>query len=696
VDDNDNDDDNDDDDDDDDDNDNDDDNDDDDDDSDDSDDSESEMINPTSDADLAMLNDVDSVAALPEDRLKAVSRKGKKRIAESKYFSEAPDTLVATEFSGMQLSRQLQRAVADLGWSRPTPIQARMVPVAMLGRDICANAVTGSGKTAAFSLPVLERLVHRPAGARAGVRCVVMLPTRELAAQCFDVVSKLARYVDVDVAVAAGGTSVKEEESTLRKLPDIVVATPGRFIDHLRNTRGFHVDDLEILILDEADRLLELGFADELQEIVRLCPKKRQTILTSATMTTAVERLTQLSLRNPIRLTVDPLLGVARSLTQEFIRVKDTNTLQREAILLALCTRTITERTIVFASRKLEVHRLRVLFGLCGLSVSELHGDMRQHERLESLELFRDGRVNFLIATDVAARGLDIAGVQNVINFSMPRNHKSYIHRVGRTARAERQGRAVSLIGQRDRPLLKQIVKLATSQVLQRVVPGPTIKHWAGKIDAFADDIEAIFKMEKRERSLDAAEMELEKAKNLLAHKSEISARPARTWFQTASEKAATVEAARAVEDDNGEMDIERAKRLVANAEKKAAAANQADRDAAREKRPDKARRRALKAFSEDELEALMKRQRSAKKLFNTGKLAVGNKSNKLVKREKRRESDARRDGALGGDTTGALTFEAEMARLDERDRLHSQKKHRVNGQKGNKTFKSAKRYKRR
>jgi len=659
--------------------------------------------------DVADLNDFDA-ASLPQDTLKEVKRKGRQRKLEDEYFSDAPSMPVASQFSEMNLSRQLLKAISDIGWFEPTPIQARMVPIVMLGRDVCANAVTGSGKTAAFTLPVLERLVHRPAGVRATVRCVIMLPTRELASQCFEVVSKLARFINVDVAVVAGGTSIKEEEVSLRKLPDIVVATPGRFIDHVRNTRGFHIDDLEILILDEADRLLELGFADELEEIVRLCPTKRQTVLTSATMTTAVERLTKLSLRDPIRLTVDPLLGVARSLTQEFIRVKDANPVQRTAILLSLLTRSVTDRAIIFASLKVEVHRLRLLLGLCGLSVAELHGDMKQHERLEALEMFRDGRVAFLIATDVAARGLDIAGVQHVINFTMPRNHKSYIHRVGRTARAKQTGRAISLIGQRDRPLLKQIVKLSTKQVLQRVVPPESVLRWAQKVAELEDDVDAILKSEKRDRQVDAVEMQYQKAKNMLTHEHEIKARPARTWFQTAADKQATVEAARVVEDDNGELDIERAKRIVAEVERdrrkkrKAPGGDVADDGTpkkTKEKKLTRKQRRALAVFEPEEIESGMRRQHAAKKLYNKGKLAIGNKASKIVKREaraeKRRWSESEKEAARGkrGEESGDLTFAAEMAKLEERDRLMAQKKRRVGDMPGRHKFKSAARYKR-
>jgi ATP-dependent RNA helicase DDX27 len=278
----------------------------------------------------------------------------------------------------MNLSRPLLRAVTSAGFNAPTPIQAATIPVALLGKDVVGGAVTGSGKTAAFIIPILERLLYRSRDAQ--TRVVVLVPTRELAVQCHAVAEKLGTFTDVRSALIVGGLSLKAQEATLRTRPDIVVATPGRLIDHLRNSRSFSLDALDVLILDEADRMLSDGFADELKEIVQSCPAGRQTMLFSATMTDDVETLIRLSLRQPVRLFVDPKKQTARGLVQEFVRVKAGKEAERPALLVALCTRTARRGVIVFFRSKKLAHQMRVLFGICELKAVELHGDLTQEQ----------------------------------------------------------------------------------------------------------------------------------------------------------------------------------------------------------------------------------------------------------------------------------------------------------------------------
>jgi ATP-dependent RNA helicase DDX27 len=223
----------------------------------------------------------------------------------------------------MNLSRPILKALTSLSFHTPTPIQAATIPVALLGKDIVGNAVTGSGKTAAFIIPMLERLLYREKGKKAAAtRCLILVPTRELAVQCFEVGKKLSAHTDVRFALIAGGLSLKAQESTLRTRPDVVIATPGRLIDHLRNSMSFNLDALDILVLDEADRMLSEGFTDELTEIVRSCPTSRQTMLFSATMTDSIDELVRMSLDKPVRLFVDPKRTTARGLVQEFVRVR--------------------------------------------------------------------------------------------------------------------------------------------------------------------------------------------------------------------------------------------------------------------------------------------------------------------------------------------------------------------------------------
>jgi ATP-dependent RNA helicase DDX27 len=300
------------------------------------------------------------------------------------FFSSDPtttDTTVATTFASMNLSRQLLRSLTALNLTTPTPIQARAIPLALLGRDILGSAVTGSGKTAAFLIPILERLTYRDRG-KGGQACRVLIlcPTRELAVQCESVGKALAENggLDVRFALLVGGLSLSAQAHTLRTLPDILIATPGRLIDHLTNTPSFTLSALDVLVIDEADRMLEAGFTDELEEIIKNCPRGRQTMLFSATMTDSVDELVKLSLERPIRVFVDPKRNTAQGLTQEFVRIRTDDT--RSPALVALCKRTVRERCIIFFRSKALAHQMRVVFGLCGLKAAELHGNLTQEQ----------------------------------------------------------------------------------------------------------------------------------------------------------------------------------------------------------------------------------------------------------------------------------------------------------------------------
>ncbi|KAL3845334.1 hypothetical protein ACJIZ3_002737 [Penstemon smallii] len=451
----------------------------------------------------------------------------------------------ANSFIELHLSRPLLRACEALGYSKPTPIQAACVPLALTGRDICGSAITGSGKTAAFALPTLERLLFRPKS-RPAIRVLILTPTRELAVQVHSMIGKLAQFMtDIRCCLVVGGLSTKVQEAALRSLPDIVVATPGRMIDHLRNSMSVHLDELAVLILDEADRLLELGFSAEIHELVKLCPKRRQTMLFSATMTEQIDELIKLSLNKPLRLSADPSTKRPATLTEEVIRIRRIREGNDEAVLLALCSKTFTSKVIVFSGTKKAAHRLKILFGLAGFKAAELHGDLTQAQRLDALEVFRRQEVDFLIATDVAARGLDIIGVQTVINFACPRDLTSYVHRVGRTARAGREGYAVTFVTDNDRSLLKAIVKRAGSRLKSRVVAEQSIKKWSQIIEQMEDHVNSIYQEEREEMALRKAEMEATKAENMIAHKEEIYSRPKRTWFVTEKEKKVVANAAK-------------------------------------------------------------------------------------------------------------------------------------------------------
>ncbi|CAN7056385.1 unnamed protein product [Brassica oleracea var. botrytis] len=458
-------------------------------------------------------------------------------VAAKPFFSTVDGvSFHANSFMELNLSRPLLRACETLGYKKPTPIQAACIPLALTGRDLCASAITGSGKTAAFALPTLERLLFRPKRVFA-TRVLILTPTRELAVQIHSMIQKLAQFTDIKCGLIVGGLSVREQEVVLRSMPDIVVATPGRMIDHLRNSMSVDLDDLAVLILDEADRLLQTGFATEIQELVRLCPKRRQTMLFSATMTEEVKELVKLSLNKPLRLSADPSARRPPGLTEEVVRIRRTREANQEAVLLSLCTRTFKSKVIIFSGTKQAAHRLKILFGLAGLKAAELHGNLTQAQRLDSLELFRKQEVDFLIATDVAARGLDIIGVQTVINYACPREIDSYVHRVGRTARAGREGYAVTFVTDNDRSLLKVIAKKVGSKLKSRIIPEQSIVKWSQIIDEMEDQYSAVIRLEREERALRKAEMEFAKAENMIEHRDEIFARPKRTWFMTEKEK---------------------------------------------------------------------------------------------------------------------------------------------------------------
>lgn len=287
--------------------------------------------------------------------------------------------IVSGSFQSMSLSRPILRGLAAVGFSEPTPIQTTTIPIALEGKDVVGGAVTGSGKTAAFIIPILERLLYRPKKVPTS-RVAILMPTRELAVQCFNVAKKLASFTDVTFCQLVGGFSLREQESVLRNRPDVIIATPGRFIDHMRNSASFTVDTLEILVLDEADRMLEDGFADELNEILTTIPKSRQTMLFSATMTDTVDKLIRVGLNRPVRLMVDAKKQTVGTLVQEFVRLRPGREDKRLGYLMYLCQNIYTDRAIIFFRQKKEAHRVRIIFGLCGIKAAELHGSMSQEQ----------------------------------------------------------------------------------------------------------------------------------------------------------------------------------------------------------------------------------------------------------------------------------------------------------------------------
>ena len=489
-----------------------------------------------------------------------------------KFFDSKPfntdETLEIDAFTQLTLSRPLLRGIVAIGYVKPTKIQSSVIPVALAKRDICASAVTGSGKTAAFLLPILERLIYRPQGR---TKALILTPTRELAAQCLGMISTLSQFTKItSVLVVGGSKNMNAQISDLRTRPQIIVATPGRLLDHVTNSAGVSLEDVEFLVLDEADRLLDLGFQDEVNELIKACPIDRQTLLFSATMNTKVDDLIKLSLKRPVRIRISDKnssggkdLEVAPRLEQEFVRVRSGNEgINREAMLVALLTRTFSKQTIVFFDTKAKAHRMMILCGLCGIQCAELHGNLTQLQRLEALEQFRKGDVEILLATDLAARGLDISRVETVINFEMPNQVETYIHRIGRTARAGRRGKSCTLIGEGRRHLMKEIMKDACERekvanenssarhsknaiIRSRSIPGPVIAHFVMKIKSLEQHVEEVLQAEAVARMDRLAEMEVQRAQNIIEHSDEIKSRPQRQWFASEMDKKSAKEAAR-------------------------------------------------------------------------------------------------------------------------------------------------------
>eukprot|EP01060_Flectonema_neradi_P032205 TRINITY_DN5082_c0_g1_i3.p1 TRINITY_DN5082_c0_g1~~TRINITY_DN5082_c0_g1_i3.p1 ORF type:complete len:636 (+),score=150.16 TRINITY_DN5082_c0_g1_i3:51-1958(+) len=450
-----------------------------------------------------------------------------------------------TSWLDLPLCKPLQHAIAQCGWITPTPVQCKAIPMAIEGYDVCCRAVTGSGKTGTFLIPILQRLLtDKPQ--KVSIRALAVLPTRELAVQCFNMLEQLSQgFNNVRKSLVIGGLSVAAQQRELRNRPEIVVATPGRLIDALRNAQGVTLEGLEILVLDEADRLLSLGFRPQLEELLKHCPTSRQTLLLSATMTREVNELASLSLDKPLNVDVGHV-AIASNLTQEFIRLpKDAEDPARLSYICCLCTHEFRKGVIIFCDKKARAERVKALLELLGVKCSELHQNISQTERLEALEKFRTRTVDVLVTTEVAARGLDIAGVRTVINYDLPFDITGYVHRVGRTARIGNIGRAVSFVGEKNLDLMKKVVKLsksqvgssATSKIRRRVIEDDRAAVMEKKIKSLSEKLRERVTQKAMERELANAERKLAKQQNTIKFMDEIQARPRATWFTTESDK---------------------------------------------------------------------------------------------------------------------------------------------------------------
>ncbi|PND37766.1 ATP-dependent RNA helicase [Paucibacter aquatile] len=373
--------------------------------------------------------------------------------------SATPDPTPA-RFDTLPLDAKLLRAVADSGYALMTPIQAKAIPIVLEGRDVMGAAQTGTGKTAAFSIPLLQRMLkHENASAspaRHPVRALVLAPTRELADQVANNIKAYAKHTNLRVTCVFGGIDMKPQTLVLKGGVEVLIATPGRLLDHIE-AKNCVLNQVEYVVLDEADRMLDIGFLPDLQRILSFLPKTRQTLLFSATFSPEIKRLSQSYLQDPVLVEVARPNATAKNVEQLFYSVTDDD---KRAVVRQILRQREIKQAIVFVNSKLGAARLARSFERDGLRTAALHGDKSQDERLKSLEAFKRGEVDLLVATDVAARGLDIADLPAVFNFDVPFNAEDYVHRIGRTGRAGASGVAVTLVTRADARLVADIEKL--------------------------------------------------------------------------------------------------------------------------------------------------------------------------------------------------------------------------------------------
>ncbi|MDO8540797.1 MAG: DEAD/DEAH box helicase [Opitutaceae bacterium] len=346
-----------------------------------------------------------------------------------------------TAFSKLGLSDALAYAVQEMGYIEPTPIQAQAIPVVLGGGDVIGSAQTGTGKTAAFALPIIQRL-----GGHGALRCLILEPTRELALQVEEAFQKFARFTDLQVTIVYGGVGYGKQLEDLRRGMDILAATPGRLLDHLEQG-NCSLDQVEILVLDEVDRMLDMGFLPDVRKIVQKCPKARQTLFFTATLPPEIEQLAGWALHEPVKVEIGRQRSPAETVAHGFYPVVAS---QKFDLLQLLLEQTEFKSVLIFSRTRMGADRIAQRLKTSGHTVGVLHSDRNQRERIEALEGFKNGKYEVLVATDIAARGLDIAGVSHVINYDVPENPEDYVHRIGRTGRAHHTGDAFTLVTEDD------------------------------------------------------------------------------------------------------------------------------------------------------------------------------------------------------------------------------------------------------
>ncbi|QWD38933.1 DEAD/DEAH box helicase [Polynucleobacter paneuropaeus] len=391
--------------------------------------------------------------------------------------SAEPTPQATITFADFGLDPLIQKAVSEQGYTSPTPIQAQAIPHVLLGQDLMGAAQTGTGKTAAFVLPIIQRILPHASSsaspARHPIRALVLTPTRELAVQVAENAANYSRHTDLRSAVVYGGVDMKEQVATLRGGIEILIATPGRLLDHI-GSKVANLSQVELLVLDEADRMLDMGFLPDLQRIINLIPAQRQTLLFSATFSPEIKKLAQSYLRNPVTVEVARQNAAADTVRQVIHMVRSGD--KEKAIVKILASRTeqgLSRQCIIFTNSRMGCARLARALERDGIKAGAIHGDKSQGERTLTLDAFKSGAIEALVATDVAARGLDIPAMPCVINHELPFNAEDFIHRIGRTGRAGSTGDAIALVDDSEKRLLDDIEKLMKRKL--EIMPLPNI-----------------------------------------------------------------------------------------------------------------------------------------------------------------------------------------------------------------------------
>ncbi|MFU2487834.1 DEAD/DEAH box helicase [Thauera sp. WH-1] len=375
-------------------------------------------------------------------------------------------------FADLGLIPELLQAVADAGYTEPTPIQRQAIPIVIAGNDVMGGAQTGTGKTAGFTLPLLHRIARHAntstSPARHQTRALILAPTRELAMQVFESVKTYSKHLPLRSICVYGGVDIKPQQMELRRGIEVVIATPGRLLDHVEQ-KSINLSQVEVLVLDEADRMLDMGFIPDIKRILALLPKQRQSLLFSATFSDEIKKLADQMLKNPQLIEVARRNMVSETITHV---VHPVSSGMKRNLLAHLLRHKPDTQALVFVDTKLMCGRLAHYLERAGVSADAIHGDKSQQQRTETLEAFKSGKLRVLVATDVAARGLDIDELPFVINFELPHTAEDYVHRIGRTGRAGHHGNAISLVSAEEKHWLSEIEKLIKFQIPQEIVPG--------------------------------------------------------------------------------------------------------------------------------------------------------------------------------------------------------------------------------